>query len=292
MGSRAAAFLGIPNCAVYCLGTPRTPTGLTNVADEQIKVVTIMNYPPEARIRQMCYAFLDRVIAHGAKSVSILYEDHVPTISAEHRRQADIEVIRCRSFDVGHSHFNLRFKLPNLAALNFPFLFLDADTIMLSDLAPLWACRRKKAWIGINHQWVPSDPRTHREPFLNSGVQLVGNPDFYDLSAILAAQDAVAPLRRWAEFGKYEMFACPGADQAVLFRYFRSISYDYTDPDVGPGWNSCAGVTAVSRDDSGRWSARTVGLSTEYPVFLNHYWSQFKPWAINCPLYHSYDGVV
>ena len=48
--------------------------------------------------------------------------------------RADIEVIRCRSRDVGHPHFNLRFKLANLAAINYPFLYLDADTYVLGDL--------------------------------------------------------------------------------------------------------------------------------------------------------------
>jgi hypothetical protein len=260
------------------------------VADERVKVVTIMNYPPDPRVRRMCYAFLDTVIANGAASVTILYEDHPPVVAAEHRRAADVDVVRRRSVDVGHSHFNLRFKLPNLAALDFPFLFLDADTVTFSDLNDLWERRHDKPWVGVNHQWVPSDPRTHRSPFLNSGVQLVGDPDFYDLRAILAVQDAVAPLHRASEFSKEQMFVCPGADQAVLFRYFNTIRYDYTHPAVGPGWNSCAGVTRVRRVGE-RWEARTEGLSEIYPVHLMHYWSQFKPWAIGCPVYGAYAWV-
>lgn len=259
------------------------------MADERVKVVTIMNYPPDPRYRRMCYAFLDTVIANGAASVTILTEDHPPEVALEHRRATDIEVVRCQSVDVGHPHFNLRFKLPNLAALDYPFLFLDADTVTFSDLGYLWSRRHAKPWVGINHQWVPSDPRTHRSPFLNSGVQLVGDPDFYDLRAILAVQNAVAPLRRAAAFTKEEMFACPGADQAVLFRYFNAIGYDYTHPQVGPGWNSCAGVTRAWREED-RWAAETVGLSENYPVHLMHYWSQFKPWAVGCPVYQFYAG--
>lgn len=260
------------------------------MADDRVKVVTIMNYPPDPRYRQMCHAFLDTVISNGAASITVLYDDQPPVVSVEHLARADVELVPCRSHDVGHPHFNLRFKLANLASLNYPFLFLDADTVTLSDLRPLWAKRHAKPWIGVNHQWVPADPRTHRSPFLNSGVQLVGDPTFYDLAAILAAQEAVAPLRRAAEFTKAEMFACPGADQALLYRYFRSIGYDYTHPEVGPGWNSCAGVTAVRRGRDGKWEAHTVGLDSVYPVHVMHYWSQFKPWKIDCPVYHSYDG--
>ena len=261
------------------------------MADDRVKIVTIMNYPPDPRYRRMCHVFLDTVIAHGAASVTILYEDHPPVVDAEHSRRVDVEVVRCRSRDVGHPHFNLRFKLPNLAALDYPFLYLDADTATLGDLRPLWARRHDKPWVGINHQWVPGDTRTHRPPFLNSGVQLVGDPAFYDLDAILGVQESVAPLRRAAEFTKERMFACPGADQAVLFRYFAAIGYDYTHPRIGPEWNSCAGVTEVSRDADGRWSARTAGLPDVYPVSLNHYWNPYRPWAIGCPLYESYRWV-
>lgn len=255
--------------------------------DTRLKVVTIMNYPPEPRFRQMCYAFVDSVIAHGAKSITVLYEEHAPVIASEHRRAVDIEVRQCRSFDVGHQHFNLRFKLANLAALDFPFLYLDADTVVLDDLNYLWSRRHVKPWIGICHQWIPADPRTHRPPFLNSGVQLVSDPAFYDLAAILAVQNAAAPLSRAGEFSKEQMFACPGVDQAVLFRYFRTIGYDHVHPEIGPMWNSCAGVTEAVRSGD-RWLARTRGLAVDHEVRLIHYWSQFKPWVLNCPIFASY----
>lgn len=254
-----------------------------------LKVVSIMNYPPDPRFRRMGHVFLDTVIHFGgAESVTLLYEDHEPEVAPEHRRAADVEVRRCRPADVGHPHFNLRFKLPNLAALDFPFLYLDADMAVLSSLAPVWERRHDKPWVGVDHQWVPQDARTHRPPFLNSGLQLVGDPAFYDLDAILAVQNAVAPLRRAKDFTKDEMFACPGADQAVLFRYFRAIGYDYAHPAIGPAWNSCAGVTEITARPGGGWAGHTRGLSPDYPVHVVHYWSQFKPWAVGCPLYASY----
>jgi hypothetical protein len=257
------------------------------MGDNRLKVVSIMDYPREPHLARMCYAFLDSVIANGAESVTLLFETHEPIIAPEHRRAADIEVVRGRSVDVRHPHFNLRFKLPNLAALTYPFLYIDADTFVLDDLTPLWDRRRDKPWIGVNHQWVPSDARTHRDPFLNSGVQLVGDPDFYDLDAILSAQNAVVPLTRHAEVPKREMFATPGQDQAVLFRYFRSIEYDYTHPAVGPEWNSCAGVTDIRREGD-HWCGHTRGLNPDHDVRIVHYWSQFKPWAIDCPVFASY----
>jgi hypothetical protein len=234
----------------------------------------------------MCRVFLDSVLVHGAKSVTLLYEDNPPVVTAEQRHRADIEIVRGKSHDVGHPHFNLRFKLPNLAALDYSFLYLDSDMVILSDLNYLWSRRHAKPWIGIDHQQIPFDVRTLRSPFLNSGVQLVSDPAFYDLQAILAAQNAVVPLRKHREIPVEAMFPCPGMDQAVLFRYFRTIGYDYTHPEIGPEWNSCAGVTEV-RFEQGAWRAKTRGLARNYDVHVVHYWDQFKPWKIDCPIFLS-----
>ena len=87
------------------------------------------------------------------------------------------------------------------------------------------------------------------------------------------------------------MFACPGSDQAVLFRYFQSIGHDYTHPEIGPEWNSCAGITRLTRVGAG-WKARTRGLARDHDAHLIHYWSQFKPWSIGCPLYASYASAA
>ena len=260
------------------------------MAEVPLTVVSIMEYPREPNYLRMCYVFLDSVIAHGARNITLLYEEHRPIVTAEHRRAADIELVKGRSYDVGHPHFNLRFKLPNLARLRFPFLYLDADMVVLSDLNYLWQRRQAKPWIGIDHQVIPFDARTQRPPFLNSGLQLVSDPDFYDLDAILAAQNAVVPLSRHREVRKADLFACPGQDQAVLFRYFRTIGYDYTHPEIGPGWNSCAGVTALCRQ-GGAWQGHTHSLAQNHEVHIVHYWSQFKPWAIDCPLFASYAWV-
>ncbi|QVL33418.1 hypothetical protein KIH39_05760 [Telmatocola sphagniphila] len=261
------------------------------MSDERIKIVSIMNYPPDPNTQRMCWIFLDSVIDHGAKSITLLYEDFPPIVTSEHRRAADIELVQRKSLDVGHPHFNLRFKLANLAKLDFPFLFLDADMVVLSDLNYLWQRRNDKPWMGINHQWVSSDPGTHRPPFLNSGLQLVSDPKFYDLNAILAAQNAVAPLHRAAEFGKFEMFASPGTDQALLYRYFRSLNYDYTHPEIGLGWNSCAGVTDLWQEE-GLWKAKTRGYHPDYEVQIVHFWAQFKPWKIECPLFRDYRSQL
>src|ERR1700738_142481 len=64
------------------------------VDDAPLRVVTIMNYPREPRYLRMCYIFLDSVIAHGARNITVLYEDHPPVVAPEHRQMADIEVVK------------------------------------------------------------------------------------------------------------------------------------------------------------------------------------------------------
>ncbi len=257
------------------------------MGDTRLKVVTIMNYAPDPRYRRMCYAFLDSVISHGAASVTILYEDQPPTVAPEHRRTVDIEVVRCQSHDIGHPHFNLRFKLANLAALDFPFLYLDADTVVLGDLNYLWSRRHAKPWVGIDHQMIPADPRTHRSPFLNSGVQLVSDPAFYDLRAILAVQNAAAPLEPRGGVRERGNVCLPrdgsGDSVPILPRDWVRL---HTPGDR-------AGMEQLRRGHGGnaagdRWKAHTRGLPADHDVYLMHYWSQFKPWMIDCPIYASY----
>ena len=62
--------------------------------------------------------------------------------------------------------------------------------------------------------------------------QLVSDPAFYDLRAILEVQNSV-PLDRHAETPRRKCLLAP-ARPGVLFRYFRTIGYDYTHPEIGP----------------------------------------------------------
>jgi len=44
----------------------------------------------------------------------------------------------------------------------------------------------------------------------------------------------------------------------------------------------------VPHRDGDRWVARTEGLSPDHDVRIRHYWDQFKPWKIRCPIFESY----
>ena len=100
-------------------------------------------------------------------------------------------------------------------------------------------------------------------------------------------------LAKWLVKSRKGNMSCPGWDQAHIFRYCESISYDYTHPDVGYGWNSCAKYGKMQKDGD-TWKCKYTGPAypnedKTYDVHLNHYWWNFKPWQIDCPLFKEYE---
>lgn len=248
-----------------------------------MNIVTVMNYEfVDARPRVLCRMWMDAVQRHHPEAtVTVLVLRALPDALARHFDTfGNVRVVtgayapNTRVLRTAHATHNVFFKMFQLAQIDEPFLYLDADAVVLESLAPLWARRTEKPWIGINHQQhIPG--HTGAEPFLNSGVQLVGDPAFYDYGAILSCAER-----------RHFTFDVPGSDQACLFTYFREIGYDYTHQALGAEWNACAGYVDVRPRDGG-WHGRVRGLDPVHDVAVNHYWRHFKPWLIGCPMYAS-----
>jgi hypothetical protein len=241
-----------------------------------------MNYDPvKTQYIKMCKIWTDRVIRHGGDNILILYKDHMPKFIDGFKSRANITYqkgIIDRQMGGRHAgHHNAIFKLPNLSSLNTEFIFIDCDMYVIKDLNILWNIRKDKPWIGVNHQWLPGHPDTHRKPFLNSGLQIVSDPKFYDYEKILKSHIK----------NKREL-SVPGVDQAILFTWFKHQGYDYTHPEVGPAWNSCSAVGKLKKIN-GKWVGHTHGLKKDHTVYINHYWHNYKPWTIKCPLHASYN---
>jgi hypothetical protein len=247
-----------------------------------MNIVTVMNYADaDVRSLLMCRIWLASVqrCAPGA-SITVLTTRPLPAALREPIAGfANVRVVTggydpaVRAPRTPLAMHNIFFKMYQLSRIREPFLYLDADIIVLDSLAPLWQCRHDKPWIAVDHQRnIPG--HTGSRTFLNSGVQLVGDPGFYAYESILAC----AREQRFR-------FQVPGTDQACLWTYFQSIGYDYTHPAAGPEWNACAGTVAVSRGADGRWRGRIEGMEAD--VRINHYWGPFKPWRIGCPMYQE-----
>jgi hypothetical protein len=251
-------------------------------------VVTIMNYPDNPEYNKMCCIFIKMLFRYNDCSLIILCENGVSETIKQYASKYNVKIVECKNCDTPFiDTHNIKFKLWNLSRIIQPFIFLDADIFCLHSLQPLWKLKETKPFIGVNHQKIPNHTAHLTYDFLNSGVQIVGNPEWYSYEKIQQC------------FYTNGYLSVPGYDQAALYDYCKSIGYDYTHPEVTAAWNSCAGYTEIISQNGdytpvdeieyyGIWNGITHN-NTQYQVYLNHYWNEFKPWKINCPIYNNFN---
>lgn len=262
-------------------------------ADDQSPplIVTLMDYPDEEKYNLLCMVWLRRTQSFappGSRFLILTAQGLPPPVRDYAQRYSNVEIrtIHRRPLS-GFDHYNLSVKLPALAEIDQPFLFLDADMAVISPLAALWQKRHYKPWIGVDDQASQigfSAPFAH----LNSGMQLVSEPLFYDYDAVVACFE-----------GHGRNFLVNGEDQSLLFDYFKTIDYDYHHPQIDEGWNCCSRYARLSRGDNGEWQAESVGLPRHYPAHIIHYFNgACRPWNMRCPLYaeeesrFKHDGIA
>jgi lipopolysaccharide biosynthesis glycosyltransferase len=183
------------------------------------------------------------------------------------------------------NHHNVRFKLYHLTKWPRPFIFLDVDAILFGPISKLVEASNDKPFIAVNHQEVPKHTKG-KQPYLNGGVQIVSKPSYFT----------------YGDFTKQtEGLLCPGHEQALVYTHFINIDYDYTHPAVDYKWNSCSGYNEVKKVD-GEWVCISKGInaldsnlkSNAIPeginIQINHYWDEFKPWKIACPMYNEFSN--
>jgi len=173
---------------------------------------------------------------------------------------------------------NLTYKLHIACGLNFPFLFMDADTIILDSLQELEPLFDEKPAIFIDHESI----KGHTEnlpPFINSGVFMVNDPlkSLMNWDGILNHAYKCGFHCRFKGDGRHIL----GTDQSVIKSYFDSIGYDYKHEKFGIHYNTCAEGVSMSKKSSG-WIAKN---SKGEAVKIVHYWGPFKPWSLNCPVF-------
>ena len=245
-----------------------------------MKLITIFNYPDEMKYNDLCWWWLDQAKKHACGlDIEVWYEHNVPAamVPGVRREQKDRmpleDLLPPQLIDEKAKH-NVGFKLYNLCREDEPFIFVDADAIIFDDLSPLIDKSDDQPITMVNHQIIEGHTKHIPFKFLNSGVQICSDPDFLNFKKL---------MRSAREDGQYIV---PGTDQAILYSYFKKRKYNYTHKDIGYGWNSCAGFT---QEVDGKPVCK--GLGKEYPVHINHYWYNYKPWQIDCPFYNQRVGV-
>ncbi len=244
-----------------------------------MNIVTIMDFPDDEKYNAMCMIWMRRVQRHAPGAhVRILTSGGLPRCVREYFDSfPDVTVQKAMRRNIGEfDHFNLAIKLFNLSHITEPFIFLDADMFVLSDLDFLWKRRNDKPFIGV-YDPILAGHESAACRKLNSGLQIVSNTSFYNYDAIVECS------RRDGHRS-----ALKGDDQMLLSGYFRSIGYDFSHPEIGAGWNSCSRYTRLFKNAQGEWTGMTRDKpgGPDVHAHIVHYWNgACRPWNMDCPLF-------
>ena len=251
-----------------------------------MNIVTIMNYPNDRNANTLCLMWMYFIQKNCRKhdSIHILSSQPLNIYLKSRFKQYNNISYDVRSewkpktflHNLQNEH-NIKFKLYNLCHLDFPYIFLDCDCMVLDDPHYLWEKRNDKPLIAINHQTAINNRDWN---FINTGVLIVGQSRIFDFKQIIQAMID-------NEF-KLEIGGC---DQPFIWNYFKRIEYDYTHPEVTSQWNSCSDYNTVFRDDNGNWTGFTHGLENNHKVSIHHYWNT-KPWHTNCPIFENFQRFI
>jgi hypothetical protein len=161
-------------------------------------------------------------------------------------------------------------------------LFLDSDAFIidfLEDLNELFFNTQNCVFFIDHENNIPNETERF-EPFINSGVFLMNDPEHF--------------IYNWKQiytFAEKKNFTCtfnstpniiiPGSDQAILKKYFNYIGYDYRHKNFGIEYN-----TSGSMIDSWFGNNQAILKNDKTKICkIVHYWGNNKLWTdTKCPL--------
>jgi hypothetical protein len=234
-----------------------------------MKLITIFNFPDEENYNNLCRWWLKQALENTDLPIEIWHSNNIDHLDFEEMPNRQVSIINKDTLDLSDkihsslisdkSKHNVGFKLYNLCNEVQPFIFVDADAIIFKNLNSLVEASRRKPFIAVDHQDIPSHTSHIPEKFLNSGVQVCSDPSLLNLEDIIHYLNL------------HNKFLVPGTDQSMLWTYFKHLQYDYTDYEIDWRWNNCAGFCDNFED-----------------ICINHYWYKFKPWVLNCPKWKEF----
>jgi lipopolysaccharide biosynthesis glycosyltransferase len=247
-----------------------------------MNLITVFNYPDEEKYNTMFKIWLLQAIktksqTPGINQIKILTENGI-----NEKLTAFVDLLKCdyvvierkqrvRLTNVPHRWLhNVGFKLFNLCQEVEPFIFLDADAILMTDANDVIRASKDKPFISADHQTIPRHTDKFGFRFMNTGFFVVSDTTFLDFIKIIRT-----PFT----------FKCPGTDQFLLNNYCRSINYDYTHQDIHYGWNSCGGYKKVVDGE-----IFSHNIPEKHKIHVLHYWDVFKPWITPCPIYNKLES--
>ena len=241
-----------------------------------MNIITVFNYPNDAKYNMMFKIWLFQALLSKLKTPEI-NKIKILTEKMSEQLLSFVEDINCEDIvieyktrkkleNVPHRWLhNVGFKLYNLCNETEPFIFVDADAIIMTDLNDVVRASKDKPFICVDHQTIPNHTDKFNFKFMNTGFFVVSDTSFLDFDSIYNCK---------------QVFKCPGTDQYLMNNYCRFIGYDYTHLLVHYGWNSCGGYKVQHNDD-----IKSSGIIEKHKVHVLHYWDIFKPWITPCPIY-------
>lgn len=266
-----------------------------------MNVVTVMNYDwRDINYRALCYLWIQQAETWLDKNdICFIFSSKIlPKFLLEKMKQSKgckfLNAVR-QGFDekiifpAGGEKIeaaNFKYKFFIMCDLNFPFVFIDADAIIMSSLNLLNTINlnQKKPVICIDHEPDITGHTDVYPRFLNSGVVLVNdkNKDVLNWNKIYHYGKNKKFIFHFKENNKL----IPGTDQAILKSYLDHINYDYTHDKLDYSYNTCAGGNNLKffKNDESKWQVR----KKDKLVSILHYWYNYKPWQqAECPMFQE-----
>jgi len=247
-------------------------------------IVTVFNYPNNKNYNLMFKIWIMQILKCKfknkeikniiilTKKLSIQLNEFIKILNAKF-----IKIVICEEKNIiqplsSKWKHNVGFKLYNLCRLKDPFIFIDADAIVIDNLDDPINVSKDKPLIGIDHQTIPGHTSHFDYKFINTGFLIVNDPSFLDYKKIINT-----PIK----------YRCPGTDQMLIFNYCKMNNYDYTHKLIHYGWNSCAKYKKKINN-----KIVSDGILESHEVHVLHYWFKFKPWITPCSIYKEFSQQI
>ena len=127
-----------------------------------MKIITIFNFPNQQNYNNLCRWWVSQCLKNSELDIEIWYRDNVnhPGLTDDRIKLIKKSEIKISTFLKPNlisdkAQHNIGFKLYNLCQESEPFIFIDADAILLKDVLVLLEAAKTKPFIAVDHQVIP-----------------------------------------------------------------------------------------------------------------------------------------
>ena len=264
-----------------------------------MNIVTIMNYDWNNKNNvALCYLWIKQaeLWLKETDTCIIFSKDLLPKILLDKMRSSKT----CQFKNTIHNGFDKKINFPAgsfrsrgtnftykffvICSISFPFIFMDADAIIVSDINKIREVHNNQSQpiICIDHEQDEQIKTANYPPFINSGVMLINDPQKKIINWNTIYDYGIK--HRFMFYFRGSKQIIPGTDQAILKSYLDSIQYDYRHEEIDSSYNPCSFGVEFSKNNTGVWEA----YKNNQPMHIVHYWHNHKPWSnIRCPMFQE-----